>query len=122
VSNGVTIELRGADRLARTLAGAADDLRNLTAANRAAADGIARAAHPPRRSGRLASSITTSATATAATVGSSLVYAPVIEYGWAAHGIEATRFLTTAAENRKTATVGIYEDAVNDAVGSVKGV
>jgi len=122
VSRGPTIEVRGADRLARTARAAARDLRDLAAANRRVADGIMRAARPPRRTGRLAASLTPSATATEATVSSPLVYAPVIEFGWPGHNIEATHFLADALDARYGPTVAIYADTVDQALAQVKGI
>ena len=119
MTTGITI--RGADRLARTTAAAADDIERLTAVNRKVADGIKAAANPPRRSGRLAGSLTAEATAGEATVSSGLVYAGVIEHGWAAHGISATNFLTEAARAKESASVKLYSDAVDDALKGVKG-
>jgi phage gpG-like protein len=116
-----TITVRGADTLARTARAAARDLADLRAVNAAVARRIAAAANPPRRSGRLAASITPSSTATEAVVSSGLVYAPVQEYGWAAHGIEGRHFLQTAFDTQRAATVGAYDDAVNDAVRQIKG-
>jgi phage gpG-like protein len=119
--DGMRIEVRGADRLARTSAEAADELRDLTEANRRAAEGIREATSPPRLSGRLAASLTVTASPTEGTVGSDLVYAPVIEFGWPAHGIEARRFLSNAADARWNETIDVYADYVDDALADVKG-
>lgn len=98
-------------------------MRDLTAANRAGAERIAAAASPPRKSGRLAASIqVTGAGPTEATVGSGLIYAPVIEYGWRAHGIEGRHFLASAADGQTTAVVDGYYRAVDGALAHVKGI
>ena len=114
-------QVDGADTLARTTAAAAKSLRDLTATNRAVAEGVAASASPPRRTGALAGSLSCSSSATESEVSSSLVYAGVIEYGWARHGIEATSFLTSAATGRDPASIDLYERAVNDALAKVRG-
>jgi hypothetical protein len=120
---GLKVEVKGAARLGRTARAAAAELRNLTAVNRAAATRIRNATSPPVRTGRLAASIQVlDAGPAEATVGSSLVYAPVIESGWAAHGIEARHFLQHAADSQSTACVGDYFAAVDDALAGVKGI
>ena len=116
-----TVKVDGADTFARTARRAAAELRDLSDANAKIAAGIARAANPPRRSGRLAASLTPSATASDAEVSSSLVYAGVIEGGWYAHGIEATRFLETAATGQQSPALDAYMAAVNDALAGVRG-
>ena len=116
-----SITVRGVDRFQRTVGDAADQLRNLAVANRQVADGVRRAARPPRRTGRLAASLTVAASPTEATVSSGLVYAPVIEYGWAGHNIEPTGFLTEALDGRYAATVDVYGAVIDTAISNVKG-
>jgi hypothetical protein len=117
----VNVTVKGADRFQRTAGRAARDLRDLTGVHRRVADRVRAAADPPRRTGALAASLVASATATEATVSSSLVYAPVIEHGWAGHGIEPARFLTRALEQTRTGTLDLYAAEANRAVASIKG-
>lgn len=121
MAEGLTIEVRGADRLTRTSYAAAKDVEDLTSVHQSVASGIKQAARPPRLTGRLAASITTEASATEATVSSGLVYAPVIEFGWPRHGIEATHFLTNALNARYAEIVNDYYDHVDGALADVKG-
>lgn len=122
MADGLTVQVRGADTLARTAAAAADDLRDLAQVNRAAASAVASAARPPRRTGRLAASIgVQDVSATEATVGTSIVYGAVIEYGWPAHGIEARYYLADAADASWQTVQNLYADAVDDAIRHVKG-
>ena len=91
------------------LRGLESDLHDLTSTNLAAAGDIARAiaAAAPKVTGRLAGSFHATATREAGKVESDLVYAPVIEYGWAQHNIEPAHYVeegvsagTPAAERR----------------------
>ena len=117
----MSVTVHGADRLARTLNDAARKVKAMAAANRDVAAGIRNAAHPPVRSGRLASSLTATGTDTEATVSSGLVYAPVIEHGWARHNIEATNFLAQAETARRAETTKRYSDHCGDSIAGVKG-
>ena len=122
MADGFTVEIRGVDRLARTAHAAANDFRDLTEPNRAAATAVASRARPPRRTGRLAASIgVLDVSPTEAAVGSGVVYAPVIEYGWPAHGIEAAGFLADAADAAWGATQDEYGKFVDDVLATVKG-
>jgi hypothetical protein len=119
---GPQVTVEGADRLRRTLGTAGRKITKLAAANADVALGIVGAARPPRRTGRLAGSLSASSSDDEAVVSSGLVYAPVIEYGWAGHGIEATRFLRNAEESRRAATLKRYDRHCDDTVKTVKGV
>lgn len=112
--------IQGADTLARTLAQASRQLADLTDPGRAAADALAVPARQraPRLSGALAASIQTTATKTEATVGSPLVYAPVINYGWPGHNIRARRFLTADAADWQAP----YLDHLTTTISTVKGI
>ena len=118
----MTVTVQGADRLAATLHAAADDLADMGAVHAAVGSLIAARVHPPRLTGRLAGSIRASSSAREVVVGSNLVYAPVQEYGWPAHGIRATRFLASAFAGSINTATDRYADAVADAIRDVKGV
>lgn len=118
-----TVTVVGADRLARTLHAAADDLRDLSAAHRAAGDEVLRNTRlrARRRTGRLAASFTVTVADDGASVGSSLVYAGVQEYGWRRRNISPSYALRGGLDASVNAVGTIYLDAVEDAIGKVKG-
>jgi phage gpG-like protein len=107
----VTVD--GADTFARTLAAAGRELENLTATNQRIAAGIVTAARPPIRTGRLAASITPSATATTAVVDVSVRYAGFVE--------ARTGFLAAAVATRQAASLDLYRDAADAALATVRG-
>jgi hypothetical protein len=115
-NDAVAVRVEGARELRRELRALGADLGELTAANRRIAELVvprARAMSPNtsgRGTGRLAESIAARATRTQARISSRLVYAPVIEYGWPAHGIEPTQFVQRAIEESRDAVVAAYQD------------
>lgn len=119
-----SVKVRGADEVARTLRAAADDLRALDAVNREAGALVARTAQrgAPRRTGRLASSITVSAgpdRVAVATVG--VVYAGVQEGGWARRGISGRHYMRTGLQANQDAVLALYERAAAAAADQVRG-
>jgi phage gpG-like protein len=121
MSRAVTVV--GGDRLARTLRTAADDLRHMSDAHRAAGDEVARNVRQRsrRRTGRLAASFTVTVADDGASVGSGLVYAGVQEYGWRRRNISPSYALRGGLDASVGAVGNIYLDAVEDAIGKVKG-
>lgn len=119
-----TVEVRGADTLARTLRTAADEITHLDAAHQAAGAAVAAKARPRtrRQTGRLAASWTTRVTADGAEVGSPVHYAGVQEYGWAAHNITPSRALTGGLGDATDDVARIYFTAVDTAIGKVRGI
>lgn len=123
----VTVKVDGARELRRALKRAGADMKELSAAHRAASSIVAQAAAAfvPHRSGRLAASIRAQATRTRARVaaGSSAVpYAGPIHWGWPRRNIAPSLFLTEAAADTEPLWVERYEaevaklvDKVNDA-------
>src|SRR5262245_29465358 len=63
----------------------------------------------PRRTGTLAGSWSPAATKTRARLRSSTAYAGVIEYGWAARGIEPARMVADTIEAEQAQIVATYE-------------
>jgi phage gpG-like protein len=120
----VTVEVRGADTLARTLRTAAQEISHLDAAHQAAGAAVAAKARPRtrRKTGRLAASWTVRVTADGAEVGSPVNYAGVQEYGWAAHNISPSRALTGGLADATDPVARIYFDAVDGAIGKVRGI
>ena len=101
-----TMTVQGDDTFRRTLAAAADDLEHLDQSESARMVGQRAAARAPKRSGTLAASVQARDLGNGtAVVGSSLIYAPVIHYGWAAHHISPQPFLTEALAD----SVGLVE-------------
>jgi len=91
-------EIQGAARLRSTLAAARSDFTDMDQSESARLIESRAAQRAPKRSGRLASSVRARDLGKgAAEVASSLIYAPVIHYGWPAHSISANPFLETAA-------------------------
>lgn len=119
MADGIRVEVQGADRLASTLKGAATQLLDQTPANRAAgaqlqAQAMAKA---PRRTGRLASSITVlGADRVEVQVGSTLRYAGFQNYG-TRHN-RPTYFLTGALD---AMTTDVYADYADQVMATVKG-
>lgn len=117
-----TVQVDGADRCAATLRAAGASLGRTGPPARVAAEGIGRQARAraPRRTGRLASSITVASEADGATVGTSLRYAPYVNFG--TRYVAARPFLTAAAERGEPLALAAYEKSVNQALSRVKGV
>jgi hypothetical protein len=123
MADGLSVEVRGADRLSRSAAEAADAFQDLIDVNRRAAAGVAQAARPPRLTGALAASIRVlDANVREGVAGSSLVYAGVIEHGWPARGIEGAGYMAAALDARYAATVDLYADHVDRTLATVKGI
>jgi phage gpG-like protein len=118
-----TVEVLGADRLAATMGRAAHDLGDLGAANSRAGEAVANPARSaaPRVTGALAASIRTDRDRDGATVSATVVYASVINYGWAAHGIAANPFLTGTFERQERTVVDVYAAELDNIVGRIRG-
>lgn len=118
------IEVRGADRLARTMRAAGRDLADLSAANKDAAGTVRQAAvnRAPVRTGALRSSIRADGTPTDAVVTAGAVYAGVIEYGWPRRNITAAGYLRDGLDTTQPATLRVYVDALGEALDHVKGI
>lgn len=119
------IEVKGAGRLARALKKAGDDLSDLKATNKQAAQIVAQAARGtvPRRTGRLAGSIRAGATQKAGVMraGSKrLPYAGVINYGWPKHHIKPTYFANQAAKQTEPQWSALYQQAVDRIINRIQ--
>lgn len=113
----------GLTRFRATMKAAGADMADMKDANQRAAtivasEGTSRA---PRRSGALAGSLRPARTLARARVSSSLAYAGVIHWGWAARGIEPREFLVDAAEATQPQWLRAYEDDLQDIVNTVRG-
>jgi phage gpG-like protein len=116
-------EVVGADRLAATMRAAADDLDDMTRPGTATANVIAGRARveAPRRTGRLAGSLTTQVSGDEAVVTSALPYANRTHWGWAAVGQAAQPFLVRPAYDLVPVWSKFYAAEVDRLVGTVKG-
>ena len=123
MTTGGGIEVRGADRLARTLRAAGDDLGKLTAANAAAGRVMAGGAKAaaPKRSGRLAGSITAKPEPAGVTVTAGVVYAGVIHFGWARRGITGRPYLKDGIDRTQPAWLPLYAREIRKTLDQVKG-
>jgi hypothetical protein len=117
------VELIGGDTFARTLAAFGDEVTHLTAAHTAAGAEVARLAggRARRRTGALAASFGPRVTDAGVVVTSPLRYAGVQEFGWSAHHITPSYALTSALDDAAPTVERIYGDAVDTALGKVRG-
>ena len=92
------IRVEGGPELRRSLKQLGVDLRDLSALHKKIAADVCQVVEgtAPRTTGRLAGSFRPSGTRTMARARSSLVYAPVIEYGWPRHNIEGQKYAERA--------------------------
>jgi hypothetical protein len=90
------------------------DLKDLSALHRQIAGDLVQAisATAPRDTGRLAGSFKPRGTRTTAKAVSSLVYAPVIQYGWPGHGIEAQNYADRALATAAPRARQKYDDGM----------
>lgn len=121
---GVRVE--GARELRRSLRRAAGNLDDLKAAHGLAGAVVAGAAKPrtPRRSGRLASSVRSSGTTTAAVIRAgyaSVPYAGPIHWGWPARHIKPQPWLSETATATEPSWLPIYEHAVEAVLDTIRG-
>jgi len=111
--DGVQVQVTGADELVRTLARAGDQMDDFTAANMTAGQVTAAAAsrRAPRRTGR----------PNGAEIGSTLIYANPIHWGWPARNIRPNPFLTTAFGENQPRIVSEYSKRVESIIDGVRG-
>lgn len=126
MSREAGIRLEGQRQLRKTLREAGDDLEDLKAAHKAAAEVAAGGSRPlaPVRSGLLAGTIRAGGTKTSAVIRAgkkAVPYAGPTHWGWAARGIEPHPFLATGAKNTEPQWVELFYQAMNKALKKVKG-
>ena len=95
--------VHGGPELARALDGAKRDLADMGPLNRQVAGDVAKviSALAPRDTGALAGSFRAVGAKDRATVESDLIYAPVQNYGWSAHNIDALHFAEDGLERSR---------------------
>lgn len=116
-----TVTVEGDEVFIATLTRAAHDLAAMAPPE--AADYIRdkSRSHTPVITGRLQASVQAVESAGRVTVGSGLVYAPVIHNGWPGHGISANPFLIPVAEETAPVWGRFYESEARQIVGHVRG-
>lgn len=118
------IQVRGAKELRRALKGMDADLKDLSAANKAAAAVVARDAigRAPRLTGKLAGSIKARSTRTRGFVtagGPMIPYAGPIHFGWPQHNIAPQPFLYDALDARRSEVIDVYEKRIDSIIREV---
>jgi hypothetical protein len=118
-----SVTVKGLDRLLSTLRQAEADISDMvTAVDKTGALVAAEARRrAPVRSGRLAGSIFDSKERNLSAVGSDVIYAPPIHWGWKARGISPNRFLYDAAQDTETIWLRFWETDIGRALAGVKG-
>lgn len=113
----------GGDTFARTMAGFADDVRDLGDAHAAAGAAVLTAAQGRvrRRTGALAASLAVRVDAAGPTIGTAIVYAGVQEFGWARRNITPSLALTSSLDDSADRVESIYAGAVDGAMANVRG-
>jgi hypothetical protein len=112
---GAAVEVKGGPELRRALKKAGADLRDLSGLHKKVAAAFVprvSAAAPKGETGKLSGSFRASGVRTKARAKSSLVYAPVINYGWHAHNIEPARFAERALASFQSQAAKMYEDGM----------
>lgn len=122
-----TYEVVGGRELRRTLKNAGDDLSDLKAAHKAAAEVAATRIRQkaPDVSGALGATIRAAGTKTAGIVrignNTKVRYAGPIHFGWYRRHIQPNPFATTGAKESENQWVQLYADAVERALNKIEG-
>lgn len=123
-SRGPVVQVEGRAELVRTMREAGANLRDLNAANKAAA-AVATSpavAAAPRRTGRLASAGRPAGTRAAAIIRFATPYAAPIHWGWPGHNIEPNPFALEAARASEPEWTDVYHTAIDKILDGIKGV
>lgn len=121
------VQVAGRDQLVKTMREAGANLKDLNAANKAAAEVATppAVAAAPRVSGRLASTGRPAGTRAAALIrfgGAAVPYAPVIHFGWQAHNIEPQPWAFQSAQSTEPQWTAVYEREIDKILDTIKGV
>lgn len=119
----VSISFTGAARLAATMRAASRVLDDMRPPNREAAKLVsARSKVRVRvRKGVLRRSLRASASKKRGRVASTLIYAPVQEFGWPGHNISPGHFLYGALGDTENQVIRVYRDHLARSIRNVKG-
>jgi HK97 gp10 family phage protein len=120
-AKGAAVEVTGAKELRKAMKHMGADLKDMTKANKAAAQPVYERSKDivPRVSGVLGRSIRVSATRTRASIlagKGGVPYAGPIHYGWRRRNIEPQPFLTDALAEKRSEVVDIYGAFIGDLV------
>lgn len=121
------VQVDGRTQLVASMRAAGVNLKDLNAANKAAAEVATPAAvsAAPAVSGRLAGTGRAAGTRAAALIrfGSAAVpYAPVIHFGWSGHNIEPQPWAFQAAQSTEPQWTAVYEQEIEKILDTIKGV
>lgn len=124
---GAQAYVEGLSQLRRTLREAGDDLSDLKALNKEAADIAARASArlAPVRSGRLKKTVRASGTKTTGIIrtgNKSAPYAGPIHWGWQKRNIRPQPFLADGTQNSKGEWLPVYELGLDGIVRRIEGM
>ena len=119
---GVTVRVMGARELRRALKKAGENMSELRTAHKNAGLTVANAARgrAPRRTGRLDASVKSKPTTTKARVGSNLVYAAPIHWGWPDRNISPNPWLWSAAKETEATWIADYEREIQAIIRKVE--
>lgn len=122
----VVARVTGAKELRASLKKAGADMKDLSAAHKAASTIVAKRAVPtvPRLSGALAASVRPSGTQTMARVmagGARVPYGNPIHWGWPDRNIVPSLFLTTPAAESEPEWTEAYFDRLTEIVDRIRG-
>jgi HK97 gp10 family phage protein len=122
VPTGDQIEVEGNERLASTLADAAEQITDMEQASQKAGQLLEQraSANAPVASGALARSVKAQVEGNEVTVGSDLTYAAVTEYG-GGNNIPAQPYMGPALEASEGLVLQIYTEQAEAALATVKG-
>ena len=118
---GLWVEVKGVSAFTHAMGDMAQSLGDWTEVHARTARVVASAARAsaPRKTGRLAGSITPRPSRFKAGIVSALVYAPPVHWGWPAHHVEAHPFVSLAASRTEPIWVRFYQDEINERLAEV---
>lgn len=119
--NRVDVDVEGATTFVATLGAAARQLADMAPPEAGAFIRDRARGRAPMVSGRLRASVVAAESAGRVSVGSGLVYAPVIHNGWPGHGISPNPFLIPVAEETASVWGRAYVAETTRIVSHVRG-
>jgi phage gpG-like protein len=126
--DAVRVEIEGLAALTASLAALKGDLADIAPAEAARTIGAAAQARAPKRSGRLASSMSSTAGNGVVKVSFGAPHAGAHNFGTGPrsglrgpHNIRASRFLTGTVSDKESAWIKAYTDDIQDQLDEVKG-
>lgn len=119
------VYIEGGPEFIRALRDAGADMKDMTAANKAASSTVANLARvlAPKRSGKLAAAIRAGGNQKIAYVNygkKSVPYAGPIHWGWKARNIEANEYVSRAAQYSEPQWINAYRKRVDQIIEKVE--